>query len=124
MQTLVQADTVEQVAIYLRCKRAYITTLSIIDSSSSHPITKRSYIVYKPTCLLLLIKFNRNYDYICTIILQWSFKYTSQNFNMGSSQPVAEVLAYLLVQISPISCNVVGSILLVLGQNTDTAIVG
>ena len=31
------------------------------------------------------------------------------------SQPVAEVLAYLHVQISPISCNVVGSILLVLG---------
>ena len=30
-------------------------------------------------------------------------------------QPVAEVLAYLHVQISPISCNVVGSILLVLG---------
>ena len=34
--------------------------------------------------------------------------------------PVAEVLAYLHVQISPISCNVVGSILLVLGKNTDT----
>ena len=39
-------------------------------------------------------------------------------------QPVAEVLAYLHVQISPISCNVVGSILHVLGKNTDTAIVG
>ena len=37
-------------------------------------------------------------------------------------QPVAEVLAYLHVQISPISCNVVGSILLVLGKNTDTNI--
>ena len=34
---------------------------------------------------------------------------------------VAEVLAYLHVQISPISC--VGSVLLVLGKNTDTAIV-
>ena len=31
-----------------------------------------------------------------------------------ASQPVAEVLAYLHVQISPISCNVVGSILHVL----------
>ena len=40
------------------------------------------------------------------------------------SQPVAEVLAYLHVQISPINCNVVGSILHVLGKNTDTAIVG
>ena len=40
------------------------------------------------------------------------------------AQPVAEVLAYLHVQISPISCNVVGSILHVLGKNTDTAIVG
>ena len=39
-------------------------------------------------------------------------------------QPVAEVLGYLHVQISPISCNVVGSILHVLGKNTDTAIVG
>ena len=39
-------------------------------------------------------------------------------------QPVAEVLAYLHVQISPISCNVVGSIMHVLGKNTDTAIVG
>ena len=39
-------------------------------------------------------------------------------------QPVAEVLAYLQVQISPISCNVVGSILLVLEKITDTAIVG
>ena len=39
-------------------------------------------------------------------------------------QPVAEVLAHLHVQISPISCNVVGSILHVLGINTDTAIVG
>ena len=35
--------------------------------------------------------------------------------------PVAEVLAYLHVQISPISYNVVGSILHVLGKNTDTA---
>ena len=35
-------------------------------------------------------------------------------------QPVAEVLAYLYVQILPISCNVVGSILHVLGKNTDT----
>ena len=34
-----------------------------------------------------------------------------------------EVLAYLHVQISPISCNVVGSILHVLVKNTDTAIV-
>ena len=38
--------------------------------------------------------------------------------------PVAEVLAHLHVQISPISWNVVGSILLVLGKNTDAAIVG
>ena len=37
---------------------------------------------------------------------------------------VAELLAYLHVQISPISCNVVGSILHVLKKNTDTAIVG
>ena len=37
---------------------------------------------------------------------------------------VAEVLAYLHVQISPISCNVVGSILHVLGKNTDIEIVG
>ena len=37
---------------------------------------------------------------------------------------MAEVLAYLHVQISPINCNVVGSILHVLGKNTDTAIVG
>ena len=35
---------------------------------------------------------------------------------------VAEVLAHLHVQISPISCNGVGSILCVLGKNTDTAI--
>ena len=40
------------------------------------------------------------------------------------SQPVAEVLAYLHVQMSAISCNVVGSILHVLGKDTDTAIVG
>ena len=33
------------------------------------------------------------------------------------------MLAYQHVQISPISCNVVGSILHVLGKNTDTAIV-
>ena len=39
-------------------------------------------------------------------------------------QAAAEVLAYLHVQISPISCDVVGSILLVLGKNTDAAIVG
>ena len=39
-------------------------------------------------------------------------------------QPVAEVLVYLHVQISPNSCNVVGSILHELGKNTDTAIVG
>ena len=39
------------------------------------------------------------------------------------AQPVAKVLAYLHVQISPISCNVVGSILYVLGKNTDTAII-
>ena len=37
---------------------------------------------------------------------------------------MAEVLAYLHVQISPINCNVVGSIQHVLGKNTDTAIVG
>ena len=36
----------------------------------------------------------------------------------------AVVLAYLHVQISPISCNVVGSILHVFEKNTDTAIVG
>ena len=41
-----------------------------------------------------------------------------------ASQPVAEVLEFLHVQISPISCNVVGSILHVLGKNTETAIVG
>ena len=40
------------------------------------------------------------------------------------TMPVAEVLAYLHVQISPISCNVVGSILHMLGKNTDRAIVG
>ena len=42
------------------------------------------------------------------------------------SQPVAEVLAYLHMQISPISCNVVGSILHVhcALKNSDTAIVG
>ena len=34
------------------------------------------------------------------------------------------MLAYLHVQISPISCNAVGSILHVLGKITDTAIVG
>ena len=33
-----------------------------------------------------------------------------------NNQPVAEVLAYLLVQISPINCNVVWSILHVLGK--------
>ena len=33
------------------------------------------------------------------------------------------MLEYLHVQISPISCNVVGSNLHVLGKNTDTAIV-
>ena len=43
---------------------------------------------------------------------------------LGLGQPVAEVLVYLHVQISPISCNVVRSILHVLGKNTDTAIVG
>ena len=37
---------------------------------------------------------------------------------------MAEVLAYLHVQISPISYNVVMSIVHVLGKNTDTAIVG
>ena len=37
------------------------------------------------------------------------------------AQPVAEVLAYLHVQISAVSCNVVGPILHVLGKNTDTA---
>ena len=35
----------------------------------------------------------------------------------------AEVLAYLHLQISPISCNVVGSILHVLRKNTNTAII-
>ena len=41
------------------------------------------------------------------------------------SQPVAEVLAYLHVQISSISCWVVGSILACAWKkNTDTAIVG
>ena len=43
---------------------------------------------------------------------------------MSDSQSVAEMLAYLHVQILPISCNVVGSILHVLGKNTGTAIVG
>ena len=41
-----------------------------------------------------------------------------------TKKPVAEVLAYLHVQISPISCNVVGSILHVPGKSTDTTIVG
>ena len=41
-----------------------------------------------------------------------------------SGQPVAEVQAHLHVQISPKSCNVVGSILRVLGKNTDTTILG
>ena len=36
----------------------------------------------------------------------------------------AEVLAYLHVQVSPISCRVVGSILALLGKNKDTAVVG
>ena len=36
------------------------------------------------------------------------------------SQPVAEVLAYLQVQISPISCNVVGSILQMCMEKTLT----
>ena len=40
------------------------------------------------------------------------------------SQPVAWVLAYLYVQVSPINCYIVGSILDVLGKHTDTAIVG
>ena len=48
----------------------------------------------------------------------------SVNIITTVSQPVAEVLTYLQVQVSPISCNVVGSILHVLGKNTDTAIVG
>ena len=50
------------------------------------------------------------------VLIVWSFQ--------RLCQPVAEVLAYLHVQISPISCNVVGSILHVLGKNTDTDIVG
>ena len=54
----------------------------------------------------------------------WSSKEATQNSQLQISQPVAEVLAYLHVQISPISSNVVGSILHVLGKNTDTAIVG
>ena len=37
---------------------------------------------------------------------------------------MAEVLEYLHVQVSPISCLVVGSILALLGKNTGTAIVG
>ena len=41
-----------------------------------------------------------------------------------TNQPVTEVLAYLHVQVSPISCWVVGSILASLLKNTDTAIVG
>ena len=42
------------------------------------------------------------------------------------SQPVAVVLEYLLVQVSSISCNVVGSILALHAclENPDTAIVG
>ena len=38
---------------------------------------------------------------------------------MYQSQPVAEVLAYLHVQISPISCSVVRLILLALWKNTE-----
>ena len=38
-------------------------------------------------------------------------------------QPVAEVLAYLHVQISPFSCWVVGSILSCALKNTDKAII-
>ena len=56
----------------------------------------------------------------CRVIVMLTIRYA---FSVVS-QPVAEVLAYLHVQISPISCNVVGSILHVLGKNTDTAIVG
>ena len=39
----------------------------------------------------------------------------SANLCVLLTAEVAEVLAYLHVQISPISCNVVGSILLLLG---------
>ena len=46
------------------------------------------------------------------------------NSQQNLSQPMDEALAYLHMQISPISCNVVGSILHVLVKNTDTAIVG
>ena len=42
---------------------------------------------------------------------------------LDQSKPVAEVQAYLHVQISPISFNVVGSILQVIGKNTDSAII-
>ena len=51
-----------------------------------------------------------------------------REYNISATRDVwpagAEVQAYLHVQISPISCNVVESILHVLGKNTDTAIVG
>ena len=50
------------------------------------------------------------------------FSYTY--VNRYTLAPMAEVLAYLHVQISPISCNVVGSILQVLGKNADTTVVG
>ena len=45
-------------------------------------------------------------------------------YHLVVGQPVAEVLVYLHVQVSPISCKVVGSILAFLGKNTDTATVG
>ena len=43
---------------------------------------------------------------------------------LKQSQNVAEMLAYLHVQVAPISCWAVGSILALLWKNTETAIVG
>ena len=58
-------------------------------------------------------------------IHEWSkIQYVNKGVVKRSVKRSAEALAYLHVQISPISCNVVGSILLVLGKNSETAIVG
>ena len=54
----------------------------------------------------------------------FSYHYSCCVKTRNDKQLVAEVLAHLHVQISPISCNVVGSILHVHGKNINTAIVG
>ena len=60
----------------------------------------------------------------CYIYFPLSEQWMDCRCRVRFGQPVAEVLAYLHVQVSPISCLVVGSILALLGKNTDTAIVG